>query len=94
MELETATLGERGQVTIPLEFRKELKLEKGETIAFIREKNSIILKPTKEVKSLERLREDLIDLKIVDKFWKDVKSGKTKLISQTKEQFLKDLESW
>ena len=94
MELETVKLGERGQVTIPLEFRKELDLEKGETLILTRENDRIIIKPTKNIKSLERLREDLIDSKIVDQFWKDVKSGKEKLITQPADEFLKDLEKW
>jgi len=94
MKIETAKLGERGQVVIPQDFREELKLKSGETIVFIKENSSLMLKPSKDIQSLERLREDLIDIKIVDKFWKDVKSGKVKLTSQTKEEFLKDLESW
>jgi hypothetical protein len=48
----------------------------------------------KKTKSLERLKEDLIDTKIAEQFWKDVKSGKVKLINQTEEEFLKDLETW
>jgi AbrB family looped-hinge helix DNA binding protein len=92
MKLETAKLGERGQVTIPLEFRKELDLEKGETLVFIKEDKNIILKPTKDIKSLERLREDLIDIKIAEQRLKEMEKGE--VVSQTKEEFLKDLKTW
>ena len=94
MEFEISKITERGQVTIPQEFRKELNLKTGEKILFIKEKEKLILEPMKKTKSLERLKEDLIDTKIAEQFWKDVKSGKVKLINQTEEEFLKDLETW
>ena len=94
MEFEISKITERGQVTIPQEFRKELNLKTGEKILFIKEKEKLILEPMKKTKSLERLKEDLIDTKIAEQFWKDVKSGKVKLINQTEKEFLKDLETW
>ena len=39
-------------------------------------------------------KEDLIDIKIAEKFYKDIEDGKIKLTSQTKEEFLKDLKNW
>tara|TARA_Y100000034_G_scaffold113977_1_gene149578 strand:- start:568 stop:855 length:288 start_codon:yes stop_codon:yes gene_type:complete len=92
MKLETAKLGERGQVTIPLEFRKELNLEQGETIVFTRDEDRIILKSTKNIKSLERLREDLIDSKIADRRLKEMEKGE--VVTQPMDEFLKDLEKW
>ena len=92
MKLETAKLGERGQVTIPLEFRKELNLEQGETIVFTRDEDRIILKSTKNIKSLERLREDLIDSKIAEQRLKEMEKGE--VVTQPMDEFLKDLEKW
>ena len=52
------------------------------------------VKPSKDIESFERLREDLIDIKITEKFFEDAKSGKKKLITQDADEFLKDFESW
>jgi len=94
MELEISKITERGQVTIPQEFRKELNLKSGEKIVFIKENGSLLLKPMKNIKakSFERLREDFIDAKIAEKRLKEMEEGK--VIRQTKEEFLRDLETW
>jgi len=96
MEIEISKITERGQVTIPQEFREELNLKGGEKIVFMKENGSLLLKPMKNIKAykIEDLREEMMDKKIIDKFDRDVKSGKIRLITQTKEDFLKDLESW
>lgn len=96
MEIEISKITERGQVTIPQEFREKLNLKGGEKIIFMIEDKNLLLKPMKNIKveGLEELREDMMDKEIIDKFDKDVESGKIKLITQTKEDFLKDLESW
>jgi len=94
MELEISKITERGQVTIPQEFREELRLKGGEKILFIRENGSLILKPMKNIKakSIERLREDFIDAQIAEKRLKEMEEGK--VIRQTADEFLKDLEKW
>lgn len=43
-------------------------------------------------KSLRRLEEDLIDAKIAEKKLKEMKKGE--VITQTEDEFLKDLEKW
>jgi len=92
MELEISKVGERGQVTIPLDFREKLSMGKGEKVVFIKEEDSLILKSARKIKSLERLREDLIDAKIADLRLKEMENEE--VITQTADEFLKDLEKW
>jgi len=94
MEIEITKIGERGQIVIPLEFREELKLKKGEKFIIVKEDNKLILEPMKSLKAktIERIREDLIDLKIASEAWEEIKKGK--VVSQDEEEFLKDLEKW
>ncbi|MBU1245537.1 MAG: AbrB/MazE/SpoVT family DNA-binding domain-containing protein [Nanoarchaeota archaeon] len=94
MEIDTTTLGERGQIVIPQDIRQDLQLRKGEKFIIVRTEGKIILEPMKNLKAnvLEELREDLIDLKIAERFWEEVKTGKAK--KQSKAEFLKDFEKW
>lgn len=94
MEINTTTLGERGQIVIPQGIRQDLQLKKGEKFIIVRTEGKIILESMKNLKAnvLEELREDLIDLKIAEKFWEEVKTGKAK--KQSKAEFLKDFEKW
>lgn len=94
MEIEISKIGERGQIVIPLEMRDELQLKKGEKIVIAKENNKLVLEPMKYLKSrtIEKLREDLIDLKIAESRWEQFKKGK--VIRQSKEDFLKDIEKW
>lgn len=87
-------MGERGQVVIPQDIRNGVKA--GEKIIVVKENNKWILEPVKNIKAetIEKLKEDLIDMKIAGDFWENVKNGKTKLIRQSSEEFLKDLEKW
>ncbi len=59
MEFEFTRLGERGQIVIPLVFRENLKLKKGEKFMVVEQNGTILLKrlqpPTKE-EFLELLR--------------------------------------
>ena len=52
MEFEVTRLGERGQIVIPLIFRENLKLKKGEKFMIVEQGGTILLKrlepPTKE----------------------------------------------
>ena len=94
MEIDTTTLGERGQIVIPQDIRQDLQLRKGEKFIIVRTEGKVILEPMKNLKAnvLEELREDLIDLKIAERFWEEVKTGKAK--KQSKAEFLKDFEKW
>ncbi len=94
MEIEITKLGERGQVVIPQEIRKSLHLKKGEKFLVAKSDDKIIFEPIKNIKAktIDGIKEDLIDMKIVAKYWEEFKRGRT--IKQTKEEFLKDLEKW
>lgn len=94
MEIEISKIGERGQVVVPQEFREDLKLEKGEKLIVVKADNKLIFEPMKNLKAktLHELNEDLLDIKISNAFWENVKKGK--VISQSKEDFLKDLKKW
>lgn len=94
MEIETSKMGERGQVVVPQEFRKGLKLKKGEKFIVVKDDNKLIFEPMKNLKAkaIEELNEDLLDIKISNAFWENVKKGK--VITQSKDEFLRSLEKW
>jgi AbrB family looped-hinge helix DNA binding protein len=95
MDIESVRLGERGQVVIPQDFRRELKLKCGEKMLAVLVDNKIVLEPVRSLKAevLEDIREDMIDLKICSKFWDDVKANRG-IVRQSKGEFLRDLETW
>jgi len=95
MDIESIRLGERGQVVIPQDFRRELKLKGGEKMLAVMVDNKIVLEPVRNIKAevIEDLRHDMADFKICTKFWEDIKAGKN-VIRQTEEDFLRDLERW
>lgn len=94
MELDIVRLGERGQVVIPQEMRNQLHLKKREKLLVVKSDNKIIFEPIKEMKAkmIDEIQEDMIDIKIAEKYWDKVKRGET--IKQTKDEFLKELEKW
>lgn len=94
MELEISKVGERGQIVIPQEFREELHIKKGEKFLVVRSDNKLIFQQMRKLKSktLEQLREDLVDLKIAEDRFKEIEEGKG--IVQTKDKFLRDMEKW
>jgi len=92
MDIELSKMGERGQVVIPQEIREKLHMKKGEKFLVISEDNDIVFRPLKKVKSLKRIEEDIIDMQIADKRWKEIERGES--IISSKEDFLKEMESW
>ena len=94
MDLETTKLGERGQIVIPQEFRQQLNFKKGEKLIMVLENDKIIVEAMRNLDSntFEELKEELLDIKIVDKFWEEVKNGS--IIKQSKDEFLAELEQW
>lgn len=57
MTTQVTRMQERGQVTVPIEFRKDMGLEKGDLIAFEKVEQGLLLRP-QEVVAMETL--DLI----------------------------------
>ena len=44
---EVVTVGEKGQIVIPIKIRKELKIEKGTKLIVTEDKDKITIKPVK-----------------------------------------------
>ena len=92
MEIEISKISERGQVTIPQEFREDLKIKSGEKIIFFKENGKLVLEPMHRVKNIKKLKEDLEFVRRTEEAWKEVDRGET--ILQTREEFLADLRKW
>ncbi|MFH0862440.1 MAG: AbrB/MazE/SpoVT family DNA-binding domain-containing protein [Candidatus Altiarchaeota archaeon] len=92
MDVESVRLGERGQVVIPQDFRRELRLRGGDKMLAVLADNKIVLEAMRDVKSesMGQLKEDVADLKVCASFWEDVKAGR--VIRQSGEEFLRELE--
>ncbi len=73
-KIKTVTLGERGQVVIPEEFRIDLKLKKNETLVLIEKNGELIIKKQEAVlrKLSEEDDEDFFWLKLAEESLKDV----------------------
>jgi AbrB family looped-hinge helix DNA binding protein len=95
MDVESVKLGERGQIVIPQDFRKELKLKKGEKILAVLVDDKIVLEQMSRLKaeSVDEVRQDITEMGICSEFWDHVKSGKP-LIRQRGEEFLQEIERW
>lgn len=94
MEIEISKLGERGQIVIPQEFRKKLNIKKGEKFLVVKSDSKLILQQIKKLKAktVEQLKEDLIDIKIAENRFKEIREGKK--VIKTKKEFLKEMEEW
>ena len=94
MDMEISKMGERGQIVIPQEFRKELHMKKGEKFLVVKSNGRLILQQMSRMKaeSIERLREDFVDLKIAEDRLDEIEKGKG--VVQTKERFLREMEQW
>jgi AbrB family looped-hinge helix DNA binding protein len=94
MDIEVAKVGERGQIVIPQEFREQLHIQKGEKFIVVKSGNKLILQQMKELKakSIDRLNEDLIDMKIAEECFKEIERGE--VVVQTEDEFFKEMEQW
>lgn len=52
----TATISSKGQITLPAEFRRQLKLKEGDKITIVKRANSIEIRPSTYNQELEELR--------------------------------------
>ena len=77
MELEIGKVGVKGQIVIPQEMRKNLKIHSGEKVLIVSGENEIILRPFKKFKAetLDELQEEIIDMKLADKAMEDIRKG-------------------
>ncbi len=94
MEMAISKMGERGQIVIPQEFREQLHIKKGEKFVVVSTGDKIILQQMKKMKAktLERMYEDMVDLKLADEAMEEIKRGEYK--SYTAEEYLKKMEKW
>lgn len=94
MELEIGKVGVKGQIVIPQEMRKDLKIHSGEKVLFVEGHNEIILKPLNKFKAetLSELQEEIIDMKLADKAMEDIRKGKG--TTKNADEFLRDMKKW
>ena len=94
MEIDITKLGERGQIVIPQEMRNQLHLKKGEKFLVVRSDSKIIFEPIRKMKAkiIEKVQDDLIDMKIAAKRLKEIEEGKCK--TYNKKEFLEELKKW
>lgn len=52
----TATISSKGQITLPAEFRRQLKLREGDKITIVKRANSIEIRPSTYDQELNELR--------------------------------------
>ena len=94
MDIEISKVGERGQIVIPQEFREELRIKKGEKFLVVKSDGRLIFQQMSRLKAdnIDKLKEDLIDIKIAEDRLKEIEQGKG--VAKTKEQFLREMEEW
>jgi len=92
MTIDISKVGERGQIVIPQDIRKKLHIQQGEKFLVISHDDDIIFRPLKKMKSLEQIEEDIIDMQIAARRWKEIETGEKTIAS--KEEFLQELETW
>lgn len=90
MEIGIAKMTSKGQLVIPQEIRKEMKLREGTRFIAIEARGQILLRPA--TKFMAGLKEDLLELKLAEEGWKAYERGEYK--SYSKKKFLKELAKW
>ncbi len=88
VEIETTRMSSKGQVVIPLSFRKHIK--EGDTMLIIKDKNTILLKKANDLD--EKFREDLEFAKRTEEAYRRHERGEFKSLPADK--FLEELEKW
>ncbi len=85
-----AVVSSRGQLVIPLNLRKEMRIKEGSVVALSSSasRNTLIVKKINNPIG----KEDLKIAKEVEDAWKEIKSGKSK--RQSKADFLRDMKKW
>ena len=85
---ELTKASSKGQIVIPTNVRKRLKIKEGTAFAVSTKRNMIVLKKL----DTKMKPEDLKTLKLIEEAWKDVEEGRYKVYS--KEAFFKELKKW
>ncbi len=88
LNLELVRLSSKGQLVIPQEVREKIDVEEGDIFAVSSMNHLIVLKKIES----PILREELADLKEVEKAWKEIEKGRYK--KATEKEFLTMLRKW
>ena len=78
-------LSTKGQIVIPEEIRKDFEV--GSVFKVMKKGNLIVLKGIEGFS-----KEELEEMKELDKIWKDIDAGKG--TTQSVEEFLKEMKTW
>jgi AbrB family looped-hinge helix DNA binding protein len=87
-DIAVTRMSSRGQVVIPKEVREGFGMD--DNIIVIRSGNQIILEKTSDFQ--KNIAEDIKAAERVSKAWKKYDEGK--FVKKSKDEFLKDLETW
>ena len=83
--MEITKLSTKGQVVIPESFRKDIS---SGTAFIVSKQNDLII--LKKVEGLTK--QEMVEMKELDKIWKEIDSGKCK--SYTEKDFFKKMKEW
>ena len=86
---ELTRVSSKGQLVIPKNIRKNLKIKEGDVFATTSADHDLIV--LKKIKN-PIMKEDLILLKDIEEAWKEIEQGRYKTME--KEDFLKELKKW
>ena len=85
---ELTRASSKGQIVIPTDIRRKLKIKEGSVFAISAQKNILVLKKLETGMKPE----DLKTLKLLEEAWEDIEKGRYKVYS--KEAFFKEFKKW
>jgi AbrB family looped-hinge helix DNA binding protein len=85
---ELTKASSKGQIVIPTDIRRKLKIKEGSVFAVSAKKNILVLKKL----DTGMRPEDLKTLKLLEEAWEDIEKGRYKVYS--KEAFFKEFKKW
>jgi AbrB family looped-hinge helix DNA binding protein len=85
---ELTKASSKGQIVIPTDIRKKLKIKEGSLFAITTKKNMVVLKKI----DTKMKAEDLKTLKLIEEAWEDIEKGRYKVAST--DNFFKELAKW
>lgn len=85
---ELTKASSKGQIVIPTDIRRKLKIKEGSVFAVSAKKNILVLKKL----DTGMKPGDLKTLKLLEEAWEDIEKGRYKVYS--KEAFFKEFKKW
>ncbi len=86
---ELTRVSSKGQLVIPNDIRKNLKIKEGDVFATTSSDHNLII--LKKIKN-PIMKKDLIILKEIEEAWREIEEGRSKTMK--KEEFSKELNKW